>query len=360
LADGPKTSANRRRRVRWINSILIWLLWCGSAAGQPAEPAQIDLRLESAGLVSYNRLTTRLGSLPVSVAYIRGDYRKEGRPYLWPNLEPEPGVYNFEPIVRALDRAYELGIKLGFRIMTAHPWVERENTEYPFFPEWIPFTRKTRGDRTAYAPDWEHPEVKSALRELLVALGKAVNNHPALLFVDVGVLGWVGEWHTTVGFYNSDFMPSTATMLEYLDYHIEAFGADKLLLNLGAMGPRVLSYGLSKGINGIRQDCFGSTYHMDQYESKLEQVPDLQRVIDSGTVFFEICGGNMRDWTHKADDPQGVTLPISEIIDRGIRWKTTLFANMGAPIPERYMDEYLRLHRAIAGFEKVKKLQPDR
>ena len=328
-----------------------------AATGAAAQPALE--RLEGAGLVAYNRIVTELGDIPISVVYLRGDFREAGRPFLWPSLEPAPGEYDFSAITDALDEAERLGLKLGFRIMTAHPWTPHDHPVYPFFPDWIPYKEKTRGDRTAYAPDWEHPEVKQSLRNLLVALGDSVRNHPALLFVDVGVLGWVGEWHTTVGFYNQDFMPSLETMLDYVDYHIEAFGADKLLLNLGAMKPEVLAYGLLKGINGVRQDCFGSTYHMQQYEFKLMQVPELARVIDTGIVFFEICGGNMRDWTHQADDPQGVTLPIDEIIDRAIRWKTTLFSNVGSPIPDRYTDEYLRLQHAMAGFEKVQDMQPD-
>ncbi len=338
--------------------ICLLLSWTGLIASPASSHAQTDsLRLDGAGLVSYNRIVTHLGNIPVSVAYIRGDFRQEGRPYLWPNLEPSPGEYNFDPIINALDDAKRKGVKLGFRIMTAHPWVDRKDPDNPFFPEWIPFKKKIRGDRTAFAPDWEHPETKKSLRNLLVALGDSVRNHPALLFVDVGVLGWVGEWHTTVGFYNEDFMPSLETMLQYVDFHIEAFGADKLLLNLGAMKPEVLAYGLSKSINGIRQDCFGSTYHMDQYENKLAQVPALADVIESGIVFFEICGGNMNEWTHKEGDPNGVTLPIDEIIDRGIRWKATLFANMGSPIPDRYLTEYLRLQRAMATYEKTSNVE---
>ena len=134
-------------------------------------------------------------------------------------------------------------------------------------------------------------------------------------------------------------------MLEYIDFHVEAFGAERLLLNLGAMKAEVLAYGLSKGINGIRQDCFGSTYHMQQYEFKLMEVPALADVIETGMVFFEVCGGNMKQWTHKPDDPHGVTLPMDEIIDRAIRWKTTLFSNVGSAIPERYHDDYLRSSR---------------
>ena len=62
----------------------------------------------------------------------------------------------------------------------------------------------------------------------------------------------------------------------------------------------------------------------------------------------------MAEWNHMSDDPHGVKLPMDEIIDRAIRWKTTLFANVGSAIPERYCDDYLRLHRAMMGIEKLK------
>ncbi|MGA7304144.1 MAG: hypothetical protein WBW88_04690 [Rhodothermales bacterium] len=313
----------------------------------PEASARADsLRLDGAGLVSQNRFVEQIGGIPVAVVYLRGDFREDGQSYLWPRLEPEEGVYDFSPIVDGLNKAQEMGLKLGFRIVTAHPFVTRDDTTYPFFPKWIPYKEVTRDGRTAQAPDWDDPAVQQSIRRLLMALGDAVRDHPALLFVDVGVLGWVGEWNTTNGFQNADFMPTAENEKKYIDMHIDAFGADKLLLNLGAMEPEILDYGLAKGINGIRQDCFGSTYHMRKYELKLLTVPALQRVIDTGTVAFETCG-IMQEWTNKLGDPNFVTLPIHEIFDVAIRWKTTLFSNLGAPIPDRFREEYMRLQRAM-------------
>lgn len=328
----------------FVGFVLLCLL---GVIGAERALAQIDsLRSYGAGLVSQNRFVTQIGGIPVSVVYLRGDFREDGQPYLWPRLEPEEGLYDFSPIVEGLDRAQEMGLKLGFRIVTAHPFVTRDDTTFPFFPKWIPYKEVTRDGRTAQAPDWDDPTVQQAIENLLRALGDAVRDHPALLFVDVGVLGWVGEWNTTNGFYNRDFMPTLENQKRYVDMHIDAFGADKLLLNLGAMEPEILDYGLARGIDGIRQDCFGSTYHMRQYELKLLAVPALARVIDTGIVAFEACG-LMQEWTNQPDDPNFVTLPIDQIIDRAIRWKTTLFSNLGAPIPDRYRNEYLRLEKAM-------------
>ena len=319
--------------------------------------AQVNsaLRIDGAGLVSYNRITTSLGDVPVSVVYLRGDYWEQGQPYLWPNLEPRPGVYNFSPFLTALDEAHRKGLKVGLRIMTAHPHVPPDHQVYPFFPEWIRYKSVTRKGKTGYAPDWEDPDVQQSIRDLLLALGHAVRDHPAFLFADVGVLGWVGEWHTTVGFRNSDFMPSTRHQKKYVDFHIEAFGADKLLLHLVDMSPEILQYGLERGINGIRQDCFGSSYHMGEYDEKLEVVPALQRVIDTGMVFFEVCGGNMSDWTHQKGDRYGVTRSADQVFEVARRWKCTLFGNMGAAIPERYDRLYKQYHRDMMGYEKNRK-----
>lgn len=312
------------------------------AQGRPPEAGDV-------GLVSQNRLITQIGGMPVALVYLRGDFREDGRPFLWPRLEPKRGEYDFASIVDALDRAERLGLDVGLRIITAHPFALRDHKVYPFFPKWIAYREVRKGERRAQAPKWEDPQVQSDIRKLLMALGDEIRDHPALLFVDVGVLGWVGEWHTTVGFHNSDFMPSNEVKKRYIDMHVEAFGADKLLLNLGAMDAEILRYGLSRGINGIRQDCFGSSYHMRQYETKLRAAPELQRVIDSGIVVFEACG-IMQEWTNAPGDPNDVTMSAGDIIDVAIRWRTTHFSNLGAPIPERFRGEYARLQRAMEGY----------
>ncbi|HUF07937.1 MAG TPA: beta-galactosidase [Rhodothermales bacterium] len=343
MMDEQKTG-RRRGLAETLGVVLIAL---GLAAWQKPTDAQIDaLRKNGMGLVSQNRVVNEIGGMPVSLVYLRGDFREGGRPYLWPKLEPKEGVYDFSSIINSLNAAQAAGLKVGIRIMTAHPFVLRGHPEYPFFPSWIRHREVKKGARTAHAPEWENADVQLATRKLLTALGRAINDHPALQFVDVGVLGWVGEWHTTNGFYNADFMPSPATQKKYIDMHIDAFGAEKLLLNLGAMDPTILDYGLSRGINGVRQDCFGSTYHMRQYEAKLQAVPRLQRVIDTGMVVFEVCG-IMHEWTHKPGDENDVTLSIREIMDVAIRWKATHFSNLGVAIPERYRAEYGRLQRAM-------------
>ncbi len=301
------------------------------------------------GLVAQNQVVTEIGGFRVGAVYIRGDFREAGRPFLWPRLEPEPGRYDFSSILDVLNRADSLGLKVGLRVITAHPFALRSHPDYPFFPSWIEYREVRRGNRVAQAPKWEDPAVQLQIRNLLLALGGAIRHHPALLFVDVGVLGWVGEWHTTVGFQNTDFLPSADVQRKYIDMHVEAFGADKLLLNLGAMEPEILAYGLAEGINGIRQDCFGSSYHMRQYGAKLRAVPALQRVIDTGMVVFEACG-IMQDWTNAPGDPNDVTMPINDIMDVAIRWKATLLSNLGAPIPERFTPEYERWEKAIRAF----------
>lgn len=319
--------------------------------------AQVDetLRIDGAGLVAYNRVVNSLNNLPVSVVYYRGDWRENGKAFLWPRLEPQEGVYDFSSILAVLDEAQAKGVRVGLRIGTAHPFIGPDSpADIQFYPAWIPVkTAQSSDNRTGYAPDWDDPVVQTAIRNLLVALGEAVRDHPAFLFADVGAVGWVGEWHTTVGFTNADFMPTLEHQKRYIDYHIEAFGAEKLLLQLVDMETEIVAYGLAQGINGIRQDCFGSSYHMRQYEQKLHAVPALQKVIDHGMVFFEVCGGNMADWYHQSGDPgkvPQVTQSLTDIFDVAVRWKCTMYANVGAPIPDFFMDTYTAFHRTMMDY----------
>ncbi|MEM6336566.1 MAG: beta-galactosidase [Bacteroidota bacterium] len=323
-------------------SLAACLLLTGWAAAQADE----SLRVDQGGLVTYNRIAPALGEVPVTVAYFRGDFRENGRAFLWPVLEPAPGEYDFSSFLDVLDEAEAQGIKVGIRLMTAHPFVGPNHpTLPPFFPPWIKSVAVERNGRTAFAPDWDDPEVQTSIRNWIVALGDAIGEHPAFAFADVGAVGWVGEWHTTVGWLNSDFMPTLENQKRYVDFHIEAFGADRLVLQLGDMPTAVLAHGLEQGILGVRQDCFGSNYHMRQYEQKLQVLPQLQDVIDHGLVFFEICGSNMSEWTHAVGDPNFVTQSPEEIFAIARRWKTTHYANMGAEIPDRYKDLYEALQR---------------
>ena len=303
-----------------------------------------SLRMQESGLVTYNRILNHLGPVPVSVCYFRADfdrgpgYQQPGQHQLWEHLEPRLGVYNFSVFTDALDHAERAGLKMGFRVVTAlHPRTRLG------WPNWIRIKpiRNSRGE-LGRLPDWEHPSVRKSIQSLLKNMGDALGGHPALLFVDVGAVGVSGGFHTNWGGWeNDDFMPSLQVQKLYLDYHIEAFGADRLLLNLN-MDNEILRYGVEQGIQGWRSDAFGSRSNLERvYPGKFKAVPELLE--GTGPRFFEITGGNMAGWKH---DPE-VSWSIDRILNQALQYRCTLFANKGWEIPEPYLEAYLHFQRAM-------------
>lgn len=301
--------------------------------------AQVDesLRIENAGLMSYSRIENSLGSVPVSVAYYRGGIRF---PQLyWSALEPAPGVYNFSAFIDILNEAQAAGVTVGIRIVAAMP----VGNVRPY-PHWIPAITRTDGNMTVSAPDWERTAVKQAVSRMLNALGAAIRSHPAFLFADIGVLGWAGEWHGAWGPWRDEhFMPSIAVQKEYVNYHVDAFGASKLVVNLDMPG-EVIRYALARGANGWRHDGFGHTDRMlNQYPNRFRNIPALWNV--TGPRIFEIWGSNISEWP----DAQ-VTWPIDLLFDEAAKYHATLFANMGNRIPDEDLNAYLKYHRAIQAY----------
>lgn len=327
----------RSQEVYVFRSILTWifagvLVSVTGVTEAAAQGIQESLYIEEAGIVSYNQVETRKGDIPSSVAYFRADGTHPEM--YWTRLEPSPGKYDFSPFINALEEGRRKGIKIGIRIITANPHGR-------IFPSWVKSKTVSRDGRTGIAPDWNDPSVQQSIRNLLVALGNRVKNHPAFLFCDIAAVGWAGEWTTEWQmFRNTDFMPTIAIQKKYIDYHIEAFGPEKLVANLG-MDTEVLSYAMSRGVNGWRQDGFGNFIKfMTEYPPKFRDVPALWDV--SGPRFFEIWGGNMTEWPNEL-----VTWPIDQIFDEALKYRATMFANMGSPIPAKYVDAYKRFHRAM-------------
>jgi hypothetical protein len=322
---------------------LLYVILCLAAVGVLSDLARAqksvleELRVEEAGLVTYNIVETARGEIPVTVAYFRA--AGTNPEMFWSRLETSPGVYNFRPFLDALEEGRRKGVKVGIRVITANPHGR-------VFPGWIRAKTVTRNGQTATAPDWEDASVQQSLRNLLVALGQQVRNHPAFLFADIGVIGWAGEFTTEWNqFRNTDFMPSIETQKRYIDYHAQAFGADRLVTNLG-MDMEVLAYSMSVGVNGWRQDGFGSKIKfMTEYPPAFRDVPALWDV--TGPRFFEIWGGNMTEWPNSI-----VSWPIDQIFDECLKYRCTMFANMGAAIPARYADAYRRFHRAMMEYAR--------
>ncbi|TWT63519.1 hypothetical protein Pan54_42720 [Rubinisphaera italica] len=112
----------------------------------------------------------------------------------WRELEPVKGDYRFEEWEKAWDVKAAQGKHIIFRVYV----------DYPSLPSGLPdWLRKTGVKETAYtehgggqSPDYDDPRMIAAMEKLIGALGKRYNKHPRIAFIQLGLLGFWGEWHT--------------------------------------------------------------------------------------------------------------------------------------------------------------------
>jgi hypothetical protein len=75
------------------------------------------------------------------------------------------------------------------------------------------------------SPDYDHPLLVDAMLGLIAALGDRYDADPRLGVVQLGLLGFWGEWHTWP---HSDWFPSLATQEAVLNTYVQAFQVTEL------------------------------------------------------------------------------------------------------------------------------------
>ena len=112
----------------------------------------------------------------------------------WSQLEPNAGDYRFEEWEKSWDVAAARGKHIIFRVYI----------DYPKLPSGLPdWLRKAGVKETRYqehggglSPDYNDPKMLAAMERLIDALGRRYNKHPRIAFLQLGLLGFWGEWHT--------------------------------------------------------------------------------------------------------------------------------------------------------------------
>ncbi len=113
----------------------------------------------------------------------------------WKELEPAEGRYAFEEWERKTwDVPEARGKHVVFRVYVDYPG------KAPGLPPWLAAkgVRQTRyaDHGGGLSPDYDDPNLVAGLARLIEALGRRYDNHPRVAFIEAGLLGFWGEWHT--------------------------------------------------------------------------------------------------------------------------------------------------------------------
>jgi len=181
--------------------------------------------------------------LPSTVQYIR---------WGWKDLEPEHGVLNTNLVDRALRVSRESGQRLAFRVMCCSPYAKT------YHPAWLSdiggrvYDADHNGKGPFPIPDMNDPVVLNAHLDFIKRLGARYDGHPDLDHIDLGSMGWWGEWHLSGS--KQAKWPSQEACIKVVDAYLAAFKKTPLVMLLN--GKACAAYAIAHG-TGWRVDSMG-------------------------------------------------------------------------------------------------------
>lgn len=171
----------------------------------------------------------------------------------WRELEPEPGKIAYDFLDRMLKESHDSGQKLAFRVMCCSPY-----QGLPYHPDWLPeiggriLMADYRGQGPFPIPDMDDPIILNAHLDLIKRLGERYDGHPDLDHLDLGSIGWWGEWHLS-GSKNCE-LPTLENRMRVVDAYLAAFTKTPLVMLIN--GAECTAHAIRHG-TGWRADSMG-------------------------------------------------------------------------------------------------------
>lgn len=198
----------------------------------------------------------------------------------WRQLEPTEGQYAFEAWEK---QTWETPIAAGKHV------VLRVYADYPrklsAIPDWLLSKGITQTPYKDYggglSPDYDHPAMVAALEGLVTAMGKRYDRHPRVAFVQLGLLGFWGEWHT---YPRNELFASEQTRRRVLEAYRKAFPNKQLMARYADGLPGEYTW------MGFHDDMFPEDTDNGRPWSFLERLRRAKRVDSWQTT---VIGGEM-------------------------------------------------------------------
>ena len=247
----------------------------------------------------------------------------------WNVLESKQGKIDYDFLNGMLKETHEAGQKLAFRVMCCSSSARR-----PYHPEWlrdlggkVVVTRYGDGPELE-VPVLDDPPVLAAHLDFIKRLGARYDGHPDIDHVDLGSVGWWGEWHMSQS--TNAPMPSPETQKKIVDAYLDAFQETPLVMLIG--GGEMLKYAVEHGA-GWRADCLGDMggfsktwCHMRMAYPQHLPSANAINAWKTAPVAWETCW-DMRKWVD-----EGWSLRF--IFNYALALHGSVINNKSAPLPE--------------------------
>lgn len=260
----------------------------------------------------------------------------------WGTLEPQPGRIDYAFLDKILKETREAGQRLAFRFMCCSTTRGR-----PYHPAWL---KEVGGkilvcdygsQKGLLIPDLDDLVVLERHLDFIKRLGARYDGHADIDHVDLGSVGWWGEWHMSGS--RTGKMPTMENRKKIIDAYVAAFRKTPLLMLVG--GGECLTYAAQRGA-GWRADCLGDMggfsktwCHMRQGYPKYITEAGIGDVWKTAPVAWESCW-EMRRWVRDK-------WPLRFIFNYALALHGSYLNNKSAPLPEgenvrREIERFLR------------------
>jgi len=302
-------------------------------------PEETDELLANPGMgwQTFHRTRDKDGNLP---AWIPSTihYARWG----WGTLEPEPGEIDDAFLDGVLRETRQAGQRLAFRVMCCSTYPGR-----PYHPVWLARAGGRilicdHGSQTELPiPDLDDPLVLDLHLDFIKRLGARYDGHADIDHIDLGSVGWWGEWHMSSS--KTGKMPTMANRKRIIDAYVASFRKTPLLMLIG--GRECLAYA-ARGGAGWRADCLGDMGGFSENWCHMyDAYPNLIREADAGDIWktapvaWETCW-DMRKWVEE-------DWSLRFIFNYALALHGSYLNNKSAPLPEgenvrREIERFLR------------------
>lgn len=247
----------------------------------------------------------------------------------WGELELQPGKLNTEFLDKVLKQTREVGQQLAFRVMCCST-----TKNHPYHPRWVKeiggkeLQADYEGQGPLPIPDLDDPIVLGKHLDFIKRLGERYDGHPDIDHIDLGSIGWWGEWHLSGS--KTCKLTSLENRQKVVDAYLHAFKKTPLLILIG--GRECLKQATAQGA-GWRADCLGDMggfsrtwCHMRKaYPSAIKEA-GIQDTWKTAQVAWETCW-DMRKWVKEG-------WSLRYIFNYALALHGSYINNKSAPLPE--------------------------
>ena len=163
--------------------------------------------------------------IPSTIQYIR---------WGWSELQPMPDSIDEGLIDAAIASSMACGQQLAFRVKCCSP--RRDHGDVPAWLDRVGGRVRMAdyggGPREIPVPDFDDPTTLERHIDFIRRLGNRYDGHPGVVSVDIGSVGWWGEWHFSRS--TAVRMPSAAARGRLVDAYLAAFPSTPLVIPIGA------------------------------------------------------------------------------------------------------------------------------